>query len=274
MFLGEASSHRLFAFYRLAAYTGARRGEMLYLRLSALDLDAAEVTFGGSTAVVRGQRIEGSTKGGRSRTVSLESGDVGDVAARPRSATQLGARQRHATPTSLPARQRADTERSAATATERASKARHGAKPAAPLKRKASTKGPGGQPGNDYLREVGETRAARATDEELAREIAAAVARTMLYLPGDPVAAPVAIERRPAVEVTGETPLDAARRLGGDVACLVFASARNPGGGFLTGAQAQEENLARASACTLASRRRRSSTPSTTSSLTCAIATG
>jgi len=37
-----------------------------------MDLDAAEVTFGGSTAVVRGQRVEGTTKGGRSRTVSLD----------------------------------------------------------------------------------------------------------------------------------------------------------------------------------------------------------
>jgi integrase len=71
-FLGTARSHRLFAFYRLAAYTGARRGELLYLRWSAVDLDAAEVTFGGSTAVVRGQRVEGTTKGGRSRTISLD----------------------------------------------------------------------------------------------------------------------------------------------------------------------------------------------------------
>ncbi len=71
-FLDAARSHRLFAFYRLAAYTGARRGELLYLRWSVLDLDAAEVTFGGSTAVVRGQRVEGTTKGGRSRTVSLD----------------------------------------------------------------------------------------------------------------------------------------------------------------------------------------------------------
>ena len=46
-FLDAARSHRLFAFYRLAAYTGARRGELLYLRWSVLDLDAAEVTFGG-----------------------------------------------------------------------------------------------------------------------------------------------------------------------------------------------------------------------------------
>jgi integrase len=71
-FLSAAQSHRLYAFYRLAAYTGARRGELLYLRWSAVDLDAAEVTFGGSTAVVRGQRVEGTTKGGRSRVVSID----------------------------------------------------------------------------------------------------------------------------------------------------------------------------------------------------------
>ena len=67
-----ARSHRLFAFYRLAAYTGARRGELLYLRWAAVDLDAAEVTFGGSTAVVRCNRVEGTIKGGRSRTISLD----------------------------------------------------------------------------------------------------------------------------------------------------------------------------------------------------------
>ena len=71
-FLNTAGSHRLFAFFRLAAYTGARRGELLYLRWEAVDLNAAEVTFGGSTAVVRGQRVEGTTKGGRSRMVSLD----------------------------------------------------------------------------------------------------------------------------------------------------------------------------------------------------------
>ena len=75
-FLTAAQSHRLHAFYRLAAYTGARRGELLYLRWQAVDLDAAEVTFGGSTAVIQGQRIEGTTKGGRSRVVSIDSETV------------------------------------------------------------------------------------------------------------------------------------------------------------------------------------------------------
>jgi integrase len=75
-FLTTARSHRLFAFYRLAAYTGARRGELLYLRWQAVDLDAAEVTFGGSTAVIRGHRVEGTPKGGRSRVVSIDSDTI------------------------------------------------------------------------------------------------------------------------------------------------------------------------------------------------------
>ena len=53
-------------------------------------------------------------------------------------------------------------------------------------------------------------------------------------------------------DVVNATTLAAARKLvdtrpPGDVVCLNFASAKNPGGGFLSGSQAQEESLARAS---------------------------
>jgi integrase len=75
-FLASAEGHRLYAFFRLAAYTGARRGEILYLRWSHLALDTREVTFAGSEAVVERQRVEGSTKGDRSRVVSLDAGTV------------------------------------------------------------------------------------------------------------------------------------------------------------------------------------------------------
>ena len=55
-----------------------------------------------------------------------------------------------------------------------------------------------------------------------------------------------------AIEVANETTLAGIARLldssGGPVAALNFASAKNPGGGFLGGSQAQEESLARSSA--------------------------
>jgi uncharacterized protein (TIGR02452 family) len=90
-------------------------------------------------------------------------------------------------------------------------------------------------------------------DIEIGPAVAEAIAGTELHSPkkvvgnsSDPGSVPA------KWEVTDETTIGALRRLaandGGHLACLNFASAKNPGGGVLGGSEAQEESLARSSA--------------------------
>lgn len=86
---------------------------------------------------------------------------------------------------------------------------------------------------------------------EIKDHIARMVAGTVLYEKSPP-AAPPGGQSRTTITVANETTFNALQKLAREgkssIGCLNFASARNPGGGFLTGAQAQEESLARASA--------------------------
>jgi len=91
--------------------------------------------------------------------------------------------------------------------------------------------------------------------EDVPVDVADAKANTIHYTAQqlDALRQSVVLNRRFATrfEVNNESTLAAARRLSeaghGDPLCLNFASAKNPGGGFLGGAEAQEENLAKSS---------------------------
>ncbi|MEV8031796.1 TIGR02452 family protein [Streptomyces sp. NPDC086182] len=98
---------------------------------------------------------------------------------------------------------------------------------------------------------AGGYRAPSGGTVSIAAAVESARAGTRLYGP-EPVETPSVTSVGTLFEVTGESSLEAAHRLttlGVDpVAVLNFSSARNPGGGYLNGAQAQEEALCRASA--------------------------
>jgi integrase len=72
LFLELVADHRWFALYRLAAYSGARRGELLALRWADVDWSARSIRIRASAGMVDNERLEGTTKSGRERTVALD----------------------------------------------------------------------------------------------------------------------------------------------------------------------------------------------------------
>ncbi|MFJ9693652.1 TIGR02452 family protein [Kitasatospora sp. NPDC101183] len=108
---------------------------------------------------------------------------------------------------------------------------------------------------NEKVAEQGSYRIGDGEPVQVGEALAAARAGTVSYAPadldallrtGEPGPGPLGEGR---VEVTAEGSIEAARRLveagAGPVGVLNFASARNPGGGYLRGARAQEEDLCR-----------------------------
>jgi len=106
--------------------------------------------------------------------------------------------------------------------------------------------------------QAGEYESPSGRTVDISAQVNACLERTTFYAPNqlarirNEVVATSVANPAGTIELRNETTLQGIARLsaesGGPIAALNFASARNPGGGFLGGAHAQEESLARSSA--------------------------
>jgi len=74
LLLSELKKHRLYALFRLAVYSGARKGELLALKWTDLDLNTMKLTISKNRIYINGANlVQSSTKGGEGRrTIQLD----------------------------------------------------------------------------------------------------------------------------------------------------------------------------------------------------------